>query len=114
MYCINCNSTLVSRDEDSFNCSRCRYEWDVMHEQNNRFYLLTQGRAPAAPAQEMTEKEVVETKNSFRSELNGMTVEDLRILAQDHGIDISDASRKADIIALIENEIDNPSGGSKS
>lgn len=45
--CINCNSREVVRSGDNFKCARCRFEWDVAHEQACKIYLAGQGREPA-------------------------------------------------------------------
>ena len=47
--CINCNAQGVKRDGDAFKCPKCKYEWDVAHEQANAAYLESQGRKPAKP-----------------------------------------------------------------
>ncbi|MBZ0315089.1 MAG: hypothetical protein K8L91_01630 [Anaerolineae bacterium] len=52
--CINCNSRDVTRSGDDFFCDRCKFKWDVAHEQACAIYLRGQGREPAKSMAEMT------------------------------------------------------------
>lgn len=47
--CINCNANQVTRNGDTFTCKKCKFVWDVAHEQENAAYLRAQGRLPAQP-----------------------------------------------------------------
>ena len=53
--CINCNAPTVQRTGDTFRCEKCKYTWDVAHEQANARYLETQGRQPAQSLGETTQ-----------------------------------------------------------
>lgn len=59
--CINCNSKRdVVRTGDNFKCDRCKFEWDVAHEQACAIYLRGQGREPATSV--LAEAEVIQSE----------------------------------------------------
>jgi len=129
--CINCNAPDVRRNGDTFTCGKCGYQWDVAHEQANAAFLASQGRQPAEPGEPAVEKAGLPAGESARSVeapvkveletpagspgdeqtagggkdylewLAAMTKAELVALAAEHGIELSDELRKADIVNTI-------------
>jgi hypothetical protein len=151
-HCINCGRRAATRQNDTFTCGRCGFEWDVAFEQANAAYLRAQGREPATaagavplaaatadsttqmladlatpvrfedlenPILEGVSPEVILSDDLPAGTLVGegesladraaaiepaydaLTVEDLRALAEERGVDLAGRTRKADIIAAL-------------
>jgi hypothetical protein len=116
MLCINCNSSEVARDGDSFTCARCGYQWDVAHEQANAAYLASQGREPAKSMDELKELETASAldaalgldqpvepsaQDQLIAALVKFNVSDIEDLAEINNIDLGEARLKDEKIAAL-------------
>lgn len=105
MICINCGSNQVSRDGDNFACAQCGYGWDVAHEQASAAYLRAQGREPATSILVDPEEVTLGADQSSADKLDSMTVPELKDFATENGIELGEATKKADIIAVIQDSM---------
>lgn len=101
MICINCGSNQVSRDGDNFTCAQCGYGWNVAHEQASAPYLRAQGREPATSIFGDSEEVTPGADQGSADTLDSMTVPELKDFAAENGIELVEATKKADIIAAI-------------
>ena len=116
MLCINCNSSEVAREGDSFTCARCGYTWDVAHEQANAAYLASQGRTPAQAMDEIQGSSALDAALGLALRSNDdqppavdplvaalvkYTVPDLEDLAAINGIDLGEARLKDEKVAAL-------------
>ncbi len=111
--CINCNSSKVARDKDTFTCAQCGYTWDVAHEQANAAYLASQGRVPATPIAELQASSTLDAALGLDKEaqpsaqdrliaaLVKRTVTEIEDLADEAGVDLGDARLKDEKIAAL-------------
>ncbi len=117
--CINCNSSKVARDKDTFTCAQCGYTWDVAHEQANAAYLASQGRVPAQSVAERQASSGLDaalgldqsTADSQPPEPSAQdlliaallkrTVTDIEDLAEEAGVDLGEARLKDEKVAAL-------------
>lgn len=94
--CVNCGRKDATRTDDTFKCGTCGFEWDVAHEQKNAGYIRSALRRP--PATPMGDIEIPSLQERM---LQVMTPDELRQLAAAEEIDLGDAAKKAELIAVI-------------
>ncbi len=111
--CINCNSSKVARDGDTFVCATCGYTWDVAHEQANAAYLASQGRVPATAIAELQASSGLDAALGLDKEaqpsaqdrliaaLLKRTVTEIEDLADEAGVDLGEARLKDEKIAAL-------------
>lgn len=112
--CINCGATThkgleaVQRNGNNLKCRACLYEWTTEDEQRNQVYIQTVlHRKPLKPltAEELADQSPVPETSpdgiQVPEALEGMTVDQLKTLAEQQHIDLRGARVKADILMVL-------------
>jgi hypothetical protein len=115
--CINCGAARAERDGDLLSCSACGHAWTVEDEARMAGYIRRAlRREPLVPSGEMPQMdaqpedvelitEPAPTKPDPRY-LSTLRKDELRQLADDHGVEISSGWTKAQIIDAMDAYMD--------